>query len=358
MHTISTPSFQSLLTHPRELSPILDQNTITIQKRPRRNRKTSAIRALVQETRLHPSAFVAPLFIVEGTNQKQPINSMPNVYRYSTDLLIKEVECLYQLGIRAIELFPVVDASKKDSSGSEALQHNNLMQRAVRELKRILPEMCVMVDMALDPYTDHGHDGLVDSSGYVLNDATLEVLGKMALHAVEAGADIVAPSDMMDGRIGYIRQVLDGRGFTDVGILAYAAKYASGLYGPFRDALGSAPKFGDKKSYQMNPANGREALMELALDEAEGADMLLIKPAMAYLDIIVKARQQTNLPLGAYHVSGEYAMVMAAAQNGWIDGDRVMAECLLAIKRAGADFILTYAARHMSELIQSNKFPY
>jgi porphobilinogen synthase len=357
MHTISKTTFQSLLIRPYETS-LPNQNQINLPKRPRRNRKSPAIRALVQETRLHPSSFVAPLFIVEGFGQKQPINSMPDVYRYSLDLLVEEVNHLYQLGIRAIELFPVIEPTKKDGCGSEALKQNNLIQRAVRELKRALPEMCIMVDIALDPYTNHGHDGLVDPSGYVLNDATLDLLGKMSLHAAEAGADIVAPSDMMDGRIGYIRHVLDRGGFTDVGILAYAAKYASGLYGPFRDALSSAPKFGDKKSYQMNPANGREALLELALDEAEGADMLLIKPALAYLDIISKARQQTNLPLGAYHVSGEYAMVMAAAQNGWIDGDRVMAECLVAIKRAGADFILTYAARRMGELIQANKFPY
>lgn len=329
----------------------VEQDLHCFAKRPRRNRKSAAIRDLVQETRLHPSNFIAPIFIVEGNQQKQPINSMPDVFRFSLDLLVVEAAQLYQLGIRAIELFPVIEAAQKDQRGSEGLKQGNLVQRAVKALKRSIPEMCVMVDIALDPFTDHGHDGLVDHSGYVLNDATLDILGKMSLLAAEAGADIVAPSDMMDGRVRHIRHVLDRSGFTDVGILAYGAKYASALYGPFREALSSTPKFGDKKSYQLNPANSREALLELSLDAEEGADMLLIKPALAYLDIIAKARQQTNLPLGAYHVSGEYAMVMAAARNGWIDGDRVMAECLMSIKRAGADFILTYAARRMSEFI-------
>lgn len=321
-------------------------------KRPRRNRKSAAIRSLVQETRLHPHQFIAPLFLVEGHGQKQMIASMPGVYRFSLDLLIREVVDLYQLGIRAIDLFPVVPSDRKDSYGSEATLEGNFLQKAISELKREIPEMCVMVDIALDPFTDHGHDGVVDASGRVLNDLTLEHLGQMSLLVAQAGADVVAPSDMMDGRVAYIRRVLDAGGYSDVGILAYAAKYASAFYGPFREALDSAPKFGDKKSYQMNPANVREALLEIALDEAEGADLLLIKPALAYLDVIAKARAATHLPLGAYHVSGEYAMVMAAAQKGWLDGDRVMMECLLSIKRAGADFILTYAAGRMAELIK------
>lgn len=324
-----------------------------ILQRPRRNRKTKAIRALVQETRLHPSQLVSPLFVTEGHHQKQTIPSMPGIYRYSIDLLIREVTALYELGIRSIELFPVVPPEKKDAQGTEAIRPGNLAQQAIAAVKAEIPEMCIMVDIALDPYTDHGHDGIVGSNGTILNDASLELLGSMAILLAEAGADIVAPSDMMDGRVAYIRKRLDAADFTDVGILSYAAKYASSFYGPFREALNSAPKFGDKKTYQMNPANVREALLELALDEAEGADMLLIKPALAYLDILAKARQQTKLPLGAYHVSGEYAMVMAAAQNGWIDGDRVMAECLLSIKRAGADFILTYAAKRMSELLKN-----
>lgn len=325
--------------------------TLEILHRPRRNRKKEAIRALVQETRLHPNLLVAPLFVVEGNRQKQSIPSMPHIYRLSIDYLIQEVTELYHLGIRAVDLFTAIDPIKKNCIGSEAIRQGNLLQRAVQALKNEVPEMCVMVDIALDPFTDHGHDGLVDDLGRVLNDATIEVLCTMSVGAAAAGADIVAPSDMMDGRIGFIRKALDKAGHTDVGILAYAAKYASAFYGPFRDALNSAPKFGDKKTYQMNPANSREALLEIALDEKEGADMLLIKPALAYLDIISQARQQTHLPIGAYHVSGEYAMVMAAAEKGWIDGDRVMEECLLSIKRAGADFILTYAARRMAEIL-------
>lgn len=318
-------------------------------QRPRRNRKSSAIRALTQENRLHPNMFVAPLFVCEGQERQEAIASMPGVCRLSLDLLAEEVKTLYRLGIRSIDLFPVIPMHLKDPFGSEAIRRGNLLQRAVDMVKQTIPEMCVMVDIALDPFTDHGHDGLVNEQGYVLNDETLEVLGEMSLLAAEAGADIVAPSDMMDGRVGYIRHYLDRDGYQDVGILAYAAKYASSFYGPFRDALQSAPKFGDKKSYQMDPANAREALREAYLDEIEGADMLLIKPALAYLDIVAKVRAETNLPLGAYHVSGEYAMVMAAAERGWLDADRVFAESLLSIRRAGADFILTYAARRMAE---------
>lgn len=327
----------------------LEQPNPIIQ-RPRRNRKSPAIRALIQETKLFPQSLIAPLFVVDGTQQKQPIHSMPGVFRFSIDLLVKEVIALYRLGIRAVDLFAAIDPAQKDPTGSEAIRADNLIQRTVRALKKEIPEMCVMVDIALDPFTNHGHDGVIDETGYVLNDATLEQLGKMSVMAAEAGADIVAPSDMMDGRVAYIRYALDQAGHINVGILAYAAKYASAFYGPFRDALNSAPKFGDKKNYQMHPANRREALREIALDECEGADMLLIKPALAYLDVICEAKKQTTLPLGAYHVSGEYSMVMAAAEKGWLDGDRVMAECLLSIKRAGADFILTYAARRIAEL--------
>lgn len=324
-------------------------------RRPRRNRQSDAIRRLVQETHLHPSQLVSPLFIVEGTGQLQEIGSMPGIYRYSLDLLLKEVALLYQLGIRAVDLFCYVPNEKKDAQGSEAVKQGNHLQQAVRLLKKEFPELCVMVDIALDPFTTHGHDGVVNDKGMVDNDATLPVLAQMSVLAAEAGADIVAPSDMMDGRVAYIRKALDKKGFSSVGILSYAAKYASAFYGPFREALNSAPKFGDKKSYQMNPANVREALLECQLDEWEGADMLLIKPALPYLDVIAKVRAATNLPVGAYHVSGEYAMVMAAAQKGWLDASKVFLECLLSIKRAGADFILTYAAKQVAENINGGE---
>lgn len=330
--------------------------TINLQKRPRRNRKSSAIRSLVQETRLHPNNFVAPLFILDGVNQKQPIDSMPGVFRLSVDLILKEAESLFSKGVMAVDLFPVIASDKKDHYGSESYREGNILHQTVLALKKEIPEMCVMVDVALDPFTNHGHDGLINEKGQILNDETLETLLKMSLLLADAGADIIAPSDMMDGRVGFLRQGLDHSNFIDVGILAYAAKYASSFYGPFRDALKSAPKFGDKKTYQMNPANSREAMLECALDENEGADMLLIKPALPYLDILAKLKQQTNLPIGAYHVSGEYAMVMAAGLNGWINSDNVMMESLLSIKRAGADFILTYAASKMSDIINNERY--
>jgi porphobilinogen synthase len=326
-----------------------------LNRRPRRNRQTAAIRGLVQETHLHPSQLVAPLFMIEGTSQQQAIVSMPGIYRYSLDLLLKEIIALHQLGIRAIDLFCYVPTEKKDAQGSEAVKQGNLLQQAIRLIKQEIPDMCLMVDIALDPFTTHGHDGVINGQGVVDNDTTLFVLGQMSVLAAEAGADIVAPSDMMDGRVAYIRAALDQAGFSSVGILSYAAKYASAFYGPFREALNSAPKFGDKKDYQMNPANVREALMECQLDEWEGADMLLIKPALPYLDVIAKVREVTTLPLGAYHVSGEYAMVMAAAQNGWLDAKRIFEECLMAIKRAGADFILTYAAKQVAEALRETK---
>lgn len=348
MKPASSPDFLSV-------APALNlghSNTLDLPVRLRRNRKSPAIRALLQETRLHPSDFVSPLFILEGSKVKQEIVSMPGVFRYSIDLLLKEVEESLKLGIQAVDLFIVIDPDKKDPLGTEALRENNLLFRSIQVLKAEFPQLCVMADIALDPFTDHGHDGLVNRQGEVLNDATLKVLGQMATLTAQAGVDIVAPSDMMDGRVGYIRSVLDKSGFSDVGILAYAAKYASAFYGPFRDALHSAPKFGDKKAYQMNPANKREAILESQLDEQEAADMLLIKPALAYLDVIAKVKENTHLPVGAYHVSGEYAMVKAAAIQGWIDGDCVMHECLLSIKRAGADFILTYAAKEMAKKIR------
>lgn len=327
-------------------------NTLDLPCRPRRNRKSPAIRSLLQETRLHPSDFVLPLFILDGSSDKQPVASMPGVHRFSLDLLLKEVEESLKLGIQAVDVFIVIDPSKKDPLASEALREDSLLFRSISTLKSEFPQLCVMADIALDPFTDHGHDGLVGRNGEILNDATLKVLGEMSLLTASAGVDVVAPSDMMDGRVGYIRSVLDKGGFSDVGILAYAAKYASAFYGPFRDALHSAPKIGDKKTYQMNPGNIREALLESRLDEQEAADMLLIKPALPYLDVISKVKENTSLPVGAYHVSGEYAMVKAAAMQGWIDGDRVMHESLLSIKRAGADFILTYAAKEMAKKIR------
>lgn len=320
-----------------------------LNHRPRRNRQTAAIRTLVQETYLQPHQLIAPLFVLEGDTQQQIISSMPGVFRYSLDLLINEVMDLYRVGIRAVDLFCYVPMEKKDAQGSEAVKQGNFLQQAVRVLKQEIPDMCLMVDIALDPFTTHGHDGVMNAQGLVDNDATLPILGQMSLLAAEAGADIVAPSDMMDGRVAYIRTILDQAGFSSVGILSYAAKYASVFYGPFREALNSAPKFGDKKGYQMNPANVREALMECRLDEIEGADMLLIKPALPYLDVIAKVRERTTLPVGAYQVSGEYAMIMAAAQQGWLNSTLAFEECLMAIKRAGADFILTYAAKQVAE---------
>jgi len=316
-------------------------------RRPRRNRRSPAIRSLVQETRLHPSDFVVPLFVIEGSNLKQPLPSLPGVFQFSIDRLIDEVRELYIMGIRAIDLFPVIPSERKDAFGSEAVRNGNLLELSIKTLKDEIPDMCVMVDVALDPYTDHGHDGLLDETGYVDNDSTLDILADISLLVARAGADIIAPSDMMDGRVAYIRHQLDVHGYRHVGIMSYAAKYASALYGPFRDTLKSGFKSGDKKTYQMDPGNVREALLESTLDELEGADMLLVKPALTYLDVIAKVREQTHLPIAAYHVSGEYAMVMAAAEKGWCDADKVLTEQLTAIKRAGADFILTYAARQV-----------
>ncbi len=324
---------------------------LELMQRPRRNRRTPAIRSLTQETRLHSSQLIAPYFVVEGEGEKQPIASLPGVYRLSIDLLVPDVIEAYALGIRAIDLFPLVPHERKDRYGSEALRQGNLIHRAILALKKEIPEMCVMVDIALDPYTDHGHDGYVDDCGNIINDSTVAELAKMSVLCAEAGADIIAPSDMMDGRVATIRRALDAAGHDQVGILSYAVKFASAFYGPFRDALQSAPKFGDKKTYQMNPANRREAILESLLDEAEGADMLLIKPALPYLDVIMEVKQRTLLPLGAYHVSGEYAMVMAAAQNGWIDADKALYESLISIRRAGADFIFTYAAKRISKYL-------
>ena len=306
-----------------------------------------SIRKIVQETHLSPSDLTAPFFIVEGKNQRIPIARMPGIERLSPDLLIKEASYLHERGVQSICLFPVVDPSLKTEGAEEAWNRDGLLARTIKALKTELPSLCVMADVALDPFTTHGHDGLVNARGEILNDETIDCLIKMSLMQAEAGIDFVAPSDMMDGRIQAIREALDSEGHQNTGILAYSAKYASALYAPFREALNVTLQFGDKKTYQMDPANSREALLEAELDEMEGADILMVKPATFYLDVIAKLREQTKRPIAAYHVSGEYAMVMAAHQMGYLDAGKVFHEALLSIKRAGADLIFTYAIKHV-----------
>jgi porphobilinogen synthase len=313
--------------------------------RPRRNRKSEVIRDMVQESRVEARHLIFPLFIIDGQNQKTDVASMPG-FRYSIDQLLKEVESCMKLGLRAFDLFPNIEESLKDPIASESYRPGSLYLKAIKEVKAHFPEACVITDVAMDPYSSDGHDGLV-KDGKILNDETLEILGRMALAHAEAGADIVAPSDMMDGRIGYLRQTLDQAGYTEVSLMSYTAKYASAFYGPFRDALNSAPKHGDKKTYQMNPANQREALIEARLDEAEGADFLMVKPALNYLDIVKALHEQSELPIAAYNVSGEYAMLKAAAQKGWLDEQRSTVEVLTSIRRAGASAILTYHAKEV-----------
>jgi porphobilinogen synthase len=328
------------------------KNALNLVQRPRRLRRTDALRRMVTETQLTVNDLIYPLFIMEGENQKVEVSSMPGSYRYTLDLLLKEVNEAWELGIPAIALFPLVAEEKKDNAGTESYNPDGLIQRTVRAIKQAIPDIMIITDIALDPFSSKGHDGIVSDDGEILNDETVAVLVKQAISHAQAGADIVAPSDMMDGRIGAIRQGLDEAGYTQVAILAYTAKYASAYYGPFRDALDSAPKFGDKKTYQMNPANSREALTELALDEAEGADIVMVKPALAYLDIIHLLRSSTDLPVAAYNVSGEYAMIKAAGQMGWIDEKKVMLETLTSIKRAGADLILTYFAKEVALILR------
>lgn len=312
--------------------------------RPRRNRRTAAIRALVRENHLLPSDLVAPFFLRHGKKEREPIPSLPGIYRLSLDQILKEAEELHRRGIGAIALFPVIEPSLKDPEGAEALSWEGLIPEAIRTLKSELPNLCLITDIALDPYTSHGHDGLLNEAGDVANDTTVDILAKMALLHAQCGVDLIAPSDMMDARVGAIRRTLDTQGYTEVGIIAYSAKYASSLYAPFREALGSSLAHGDKKSYQMDPANRREALREALLDEQEGADILMVKPALFYLDILADLRRATPLPLAAFHVSGEYAMVMAAEERGMLNADEVFCEALLSIKRAGADLIFSYAA--------------
>jgi len=312
--------------------------------RPRRNRKTQVIRDLVQENTLSVNDFIFPLFLVDGKNKKTEVKSMPGIFRYSEDLLLKEIESCMKLGLKTFALFPNIEEKLKDKSATESWNKKGIYLKAVKEIKKKFPEAVVMTDVAMDPYSSDGHDGIV-KYGQILNDETLEVLARMSVAQAEAGADIVGPSDMMDGRVGFIREALDDAGFTNVSIMAYTAKYASAFYGPFRDALDSAPKFGDKKTYQMNPANSKEALLEAELDFSEGADFLMVKPALSYLDVIKLMNDNFTLPIAAYNVSGEYAMVKAAAQKGWVDGDKICDEILLSIKRAGAKVILTYFAK-------------
>ncbi len=316
--------------------------------RPRRNRVSAAVRALIRETALAPADFIWPLFVVEGEGVRDPVASMPGVDRLSRDLLVREAKEAQAAGIPAVALFPALDGSLKDPLAKESVNPDGLLQRTVRDLKDAAPELAVVTDVAMDPYSSDGHDGIV-RNGEIVNDETLEILAAMAVSQAEAGADIVAPSDMMDGRVGAIRDALDDAGFENVGILAYSAKYASAFYGPFRDALDSAPRGGDKKTYQMDPANAREALREVELDVEEGADMVMVKPALAYLDVIADLRSTVDVPIAAYQVSGEYAMVHAAGERGWLDATATLTEMLIAIKRAGADMILSYAAKTVAQ---------
>ena len=320
-----------------------------LQRRPRRLRRTETIRRLVRETRLTPDRLVLPQFIVEGDSRVEPIDAMPGRCRLSIDKTIEECSQAMELGVRAFALFPAVDASLKTTDGREGLNPDNLLCRAVHAIKETCPSACIITDVALDPYSSMGHDGIVSDRGVILNDETVEVLAKMAVVHARAGADMVAPSDMMDGRVGAIRGALDDAGLTETAILSYTAKYASAFYGPFREALDSAPVDApnvphDKKTYQMDPANAREAIIEAMLDESEGADIIMVKPGLPYLDIIVRLRERTALPIAAYHVSGEYAMIKAAAANGWLDERACMTESLIGLARAGADIIFTYAA--------------
>ncbi|WP_144603875.1 porphobilinogen synthase [Algoriphagus algorifonticola] len=320
-----------------------------MNRRPRRNRKSEVIRNMVEETTLSVKDLIFPMFLVEGSGKRIPVDSMPGIYRYSTDTLLSEVESCMKLGIQAIDVFPAYPESLKDAIATESYNPDTFYLKALREIKKNFPEICLMSDVAMDPYSSDGHDGIV-KNGKILNDETLEVLGRMSLAQADAGVDILGPSDMMDGRVGYIRELLDQNGFTDTSIMSYTAKYASAFYGPFRDALDSAPKFGDKKTYQMNPANSQEALVEADLDMEEGADFLMVKPALAYLDIIKLLKDNYPLPIAAYNVSGEYSMLKASAEKGWLDNDRAMIEMLTSIKRSGAKIILTYFAKEFAEL--------
>ena len=319
-------------------------------RRNRRLRTSPAIRSLVQQTLISPNDFIVPLFVVEGNGIKEEIASMPDYYRYSLDLLKKEVQVLWDMGLKSVLLFVKVPDHLKDNKGTEAINKDGLMQRAIKTVKDVAPGMYVMTDVALDPYSSFGHDGIVENEK-IINDATCEVLAQMSISHAQAGADMLAPSDMMDGRILYIREALEEEGFIDTGIMSYSAKYASAFYGPFRDALDSAPGFGDKKTYQMDPANRNEAIKETLMDIDEGADIIMVKPGLCYLDIVRDIKNEVDVPVSVYQVSGEYAMLKAAAEKGWLNHDAVMMEQVTAIKRAGADLIASYFAKDVVKLI-------
>jgi porphobilinogen synthase len=323
-------------------------------ERPRRNRASESIRGMVRETHLDLSNLICPLFLVDGSGKKDEIGSLPGVFRHSEDNLVREVEENMELGLRSFVLFPAVEESLKDKTATYSYNEKNFYLRTIAILKKEFPECCLISDVAMDPYSSDGHDGLVEN-GQILNDETLEILGRMAVAQAQAGVDIIGPSDMMDGRVQYLREELDAADYENVGIMSYTAKYASAYYGPFRDALESAPKSGDKKTYQMDPANKWEALREAELDAAEGADFLMVKPALLYLDIIHLLKEKFELPIAAYNVSGEYAMLKAAAQKGWLDHDKAMLEMLLSIRRAGATAIMTYFAKEYAQMLKDGK---
>ena len=337
---------------PETLAPAATASRLDLTRRPRRLRRTETLRRMIRETTLDPGRFIYPLFIVEGQGVRAPIASMPGQFQLSTDVLAAEAAELRALGIPAVLLFGL--PADKDPEGSQAYADDGIVQRAVRALKDADPELVVITDVCLCEYTDHGHCGLLSPQGDVLNDPTVELIARTALSHARAGADIIAPSDMMDGRVAAIRARLDAEGFTETPILAYAAKFASAFYGPFREAADSAPAFGDRRSYQMDPANGREAMRELDLDIEEGADLVMVKPALPYLDLIRAARERTDLPLVAYNVSGEYAMIKAAVANGWLDERRVTLEALTGIRRAGADLIITYHAKEVAQWLRES----
>ena len=320
--------------------------------RPRRNRKSAAIRSMVEETKIGTEHLIYPIFLKDGKGVKEEISSLPKNYRWSIDQLLPEIEACMKLGIFTYDIFPAVEEHLKDRVASYSYAEDNFYLNAFRKLKETFPEIVLMSDVALDPYSSDGHDGLVEN-GQILNDETLPILNRMAVAQAQAGVDIIGPSDMMDGRVGSIREALDINGFTNVSIMSYSAKYASAFYGPFRDALNSAPKSGDKKTYQMNPANKREALLEAELDYMEGADMLMVKPALCYLDVIHLLKENFNIPITAYNVSGECAMVYAAAEKGWLNYDLAISEMLLSMRRAGADAILTYFAKDFATLLNN-----
>lgn len=316
--------------------------------RPRRNRKSAFIRNIAQENWVTANDLLFPMFLIPGENKKEEIVSMPGIYRLSLDLLLKEIEYCLSIGLQAFAVFPCLPESMKDKYATESANKEGIYIKALEIIKREFPEAIIMTDVAMDPYSSDGHDGLVEN-GRILNDETLDILVRMSLAQAETGVDMLGPSDMMDGRVGAIRNALEEKGFVDTSIIAYTAKYASAYYGPFRDALESAPKFGDKKTYQMNPANSKEALIEADLDVDEGADIIMVKPGLPYLDIIKSLKDNYTVPIAAYNVSGEYAMVKAAVEKGWLDNDKVIAETLLSFKRAGSDLILTYFAKEALE---------